>query len=108
MLVLGISPVPAAAQSAYTEARSVVSVSGQFTVVSAAQYSPLMHQTALATDTGYIRLEPALLAVAAERFKSALWSQLGYPADAKWNGKGKIFRSVSRRSGSRVVTRVRT
>ena len=77
----------AAAQSAYTEARSVVSVSGQFTVVSAAQYSPLMHSSALATNTGFIRLEPALLAVAAERFKSALWSQLGYRADAKWNGK---------------------
>ena len=91
MLGVLLFTVPAAAQSAYTEARSVVSVSGQFTVVSAAQYSPLMHQTALATDTGYIRLEPALLAIAAERFKSALWSQLGYPADAKWNGKGKIF-----------------
>ena len=85
MLVLGI--FPAFAQSAYTEARSVMSVSGQFTVVANPAYSPLMHQSALATDTNYIRLEPALLAVSAERFKSALWSQLGYRTDAKPNGK---------------------
>ena len=87
MFVVFSFALSAAAQSAYTEARSVVSVSGQFTVVTAAQYSPLMHSSALATNTGFIRLEPALLAVAAERFKSALWSQLGYRADAKWNGK---------------------
>ena len=75
------------AQSAYTEARSVMSVSGQFTVVAAAHYSPLMHQPALATNDNFVRLEPALLAIGAERFKSALWSQLGYQSDAQWNGK---------------------
>ena len=91
MLVLGI--FPAFAQSAYTEARSVMSVSGQFTVVANPSYSPLMHQSALATNTSYLRLEPALLAVAAERFKTALWSQLGYRSDAKWNGK--IFLTLS-------------
>ena len=79
----------APAQSAYTEARSVMSVSGQFTVVAAAHYSPLMHQPALATNENFVRLEPALLAVGAERFKSALWFQLGCQSDAK--GNGKIF-----------------
>ena len=87
MLGVLLFTVPAAAQSAYTEARSVVSVSGQFTVVSAAQFSPLMHQSALATNNNFVRLEPALLAVGAERFKAALWSQLGYKADAQWSGK---------------------
>jgi hypothetical protein len=85
ILALGI--ISAAAQTTYTEARSVMSVSGQFTVVAATQYSPLMHQNSLATNANFIRLEPALLAVSAERFKAALWQQLGYKTDAKWNGK---------------------
>lgn len=87
LLVIFAFTLSAVAQSAYTEARSVMSVSGQFTVVAAAHYSPLMHQPALATNENLVRLEPALLAVGAERFKSALWSQLGYQSDAKWNGK---------------------
>jgi hypothetical protein len=69
--------------------QSISSVSGQFTVTAAPQYSPLLHRGDLAADTNYVRLEPALLAVSAERFKLALRTQLGFkPAD---NWAGKIF-----------------
>ena len=39
------------------------------------------------SGTNIVRLEPALLAVAAERFKISVWQQLGLPPDAPWSGK---------------------
>jgi hypothetical protein len=65
------------------------SASGQFTISSTGEYSPLFHRNELATNAELVRLEPALLAVSAERFKAALWNQLGLKADAAW--RGKIF-----------------
>lgn len=76
-------------QEAWTEPRAVYSVSGQFVVAAIPGESPLLHRADLAGDANLVRLEPALLAVSAERFKAALWSQLGFkPGGA---GSGKIF-----------------
>jgi hypothetical protein len=63
------------------------SISGQFVVSTTTQHSRLFYRPDFATDTHFTRLEPALLAVAAERFKDLLWQQLGMKADSSWEGK---------------------
>jgi hypothetical protein len=65
------------------------SVSGQFIVSATPGYSPLSYRRNFTDNTNFIRLEPALLAVAAERFKVLLWQQLGLPPGSPW--RGKIF-----------------
>ena len=75
------------AQSVSPKNSLVQSVSGQFTIIASPQFSPLLHRGDLASDTNLVRLEPALLAVSAERFKLALWSQLGLKPGDAWNGK---------------------
>ena len=63
------------------------SVSSQFIVTSTGQMSPLAGLPAIATNTDLVRLEPALLAVSAERIKDALWRELG--VNGQW--RGQIF-----------------
>jgi len=90
-LFLGLVFLAAVAHSqpAWPEQNRADSVSGQFTVWQTGGYSPLLHNAALATNANFVRLEPALLAVAAERFKISLWSQLGLKSSTAW--RGKIF-----------------
>lgn len=77
----------ACGQNGWTESLSVRSVSGQFVVGAAPDFSPNLHRADLATNNEYVRLEPALLAVSAERFKSALWHELGWKPNSAWSGK---------------------
>jgi hypothetical protein len=64
---------------------SARSRSGQF-VVYANQLLPFdFHPPAMATNTSLVFLEPALLAVSAERIKESLYRELG--ASAAWSGK---------------------
>jgi hypothetical protein len=63
------------------------SVSGQFIVTATRQMSPLAGLPAVATNADLVRLEPALLAVSAERIKDALWRELG--VNGQW--RGQIF-----------------
>ena len=77
----------ARSQNLPPENSSVQSVSGQFTVTAAPQFSPLLHRANLATNNEIVRLQPALLAVTAERFRNALWSQLGLQPGGNWSGK---------------------
>lgn len=79
----------ARAQSSWPELAAARSVSGQFTVAGSREPSPLLRRPELATNPALVRLEPALLAVAAERFKIAIWNQLGLKANDPW--RGKIF-----------------
>lgn len=65
----------------------VTSVSGQFAVVMPAEPGMILRDPDLAADTNLVRLKPALLAVAAERFKISLWQQLGLPPNEEWSGK---------------------
>ncbi|HXE42474.1 MAG TPA: hypothetical protein VN516_05570, partial [Candidatus Baltobacteraceae bacterium] len=53
------------------------SISGQFSVIAAQQTSPLANQLMVLTNSELVRLEPALLAVSAERIKKFLWQELG-------------------------------
>ena len=83
-----VFPIAAAwGQSLPPENSSVQSVSGQFTVTAAPQFSPLLQRTDLATNRELVRLQPALLAVSAERFRNALWAQLGFQSGGNANGK---------------------
>ncbi|MDE3067214.1 MAG: hypothetical protein KGJ60_06630 [Verrucomicrobiota bacterium] len=63
---------------------SARSVSGQFIVTGPKRASLLAQQPQVATNADFVRLEPALLAVSAERIKAALWHELGVPANAPW------------------------
>ncbi len=51
------------------------------------QPSPLLHRQEIATNANLVRLEPALLAVAAERLKTSLWNEIGLRSDTPWRGK---------------------
>jgi len=87
MLGLFFSLAVVNAQFAFSDPSSVHSVSGQFVVSSTAGGAPFFRSPAAAADTNLVRLEPALLAVAAERFKISLWHELGLAPDTAWSGK---------------------
>jgi len=65
------------------------SVSGQFSISTEPDHIPFFQPQNLSANTNLLRLEPALLAVSAERFKAALWRTVGLAADTSW--RGKIF-----------------
>lgn len=67
------------------------SVSGQFVVSPPAHFSWLFQRPEIIADTNFIRLDPALLAVAAERFKAGLWRRVGLKADSPWQGKIQLI-----------------
>ena len=82
---------PARAQTAFSDTASTRSVSGQFIIAGAAG-SRLSARTEIATNASFVRLEPALLAVSAERLKESLGRKLnpergGLNADAAPRGK---------------------
>jgi hypothetical protein len=63
------------------------SVSGQFSVFAAPRISAWAGLPSVVTNTEYVRLEPALLAITAERIKRSLSEQLG--DNSQW--RGRIF-----------------
>ena len=65
------------------------SVSGQFIVTGDRAGIVTRHCTRGSTNADFVRLEPALLAVSAERIKQTLWRTLGVDSTAPW--RGKIF-----------------
>jgi hypothetical protein len=80
-------PPPARAQFPLPQVNSTRSASGQFVVAGARQSSPLADSLAVVTNENFVRLEPALLAVSAERIKQSLWRELG--VNGAW--RGQIF-----------------
>jgi hypothetical protein len=77
------------AQFPPAQAGSARSISGQFIVIGSAENSPLANSRSVADDTNFVRLEPALLAVSAERIKESLWRGLGVKSGTPW--RGQIF-----------------
>jgi hypothetical protein len=65
------------------------SVSGQFIVAGDRQASSLATTPAVPANGDFVQLEPALLAVSAERIKQTLWRTLGVDSTVPW--RGKIF-----------------
>ncbi|MGH7981195.1 MAG: hypothetical protein ACREE6_17605, partial [Limisphaerales bacterium] len=62
------------------------SVSGQFVVVGSPTISPLASLPDVATNQQFVRLDPPLLAVSAERIKNALLRKLGVNSDLMQGG----------------------
>ena len=65
------------------------SVSGQFVIARASPAPPSARPVVAATNAVFVQLEPALLAVSAERVKQSLWRQLGFDPSTPW--RGQIF-----------------
>ena len=86
-LGLFISLAAAHGQGSLPGQNFIHSVSGQFVVSSVSGGLPVFRNPAITANTNLVRLEPALLAVAAERFKVSLWQQLGLKSDSTWLGK---------------------
>jgi len=63
------------------------SVSGQFVVISAKPAAPPVRPLDAATNADLVRLEPALLAVSAERVKQPIWRRLGVDSTTPWRGR---------------------
>lgn len=84
-----IFQLPVRAQSPLPDMISTRSVSGQFTVVGVKQISPLANSFAVNGNSELIRLDPALLAISAERIKDSLWRELGINLATPW--RGQIF-----------------
>ena len=89
VLVAGLMLFLAAArgQSSFFALDTTSSVSGQFVVSFMPDNDPYYRRPDTGTNTDWLRLEPSLLAVSAERFKTALWTQIGLAANAPWTGK---------------------
>jgi hypothetical protein len=87
--VLGLFFFLAAARGElpFVAQNSISSVSGQFLILSAEGDPTPFRSPDLAANTNLVRLDAALLAVAAERFKLSLRQELGLAADAPWSGK---------------------
>ena len=82
-------PLIAAAQFSKTDQEPTRSVSGQFVVGGPAALSVLAVQPRVAADTNLVRLQPALLAVSAERIKEAVYRRLEISKDQP--GRGQIY-----------------
>jgi hypothetical protein len=87
ILAAFLSPLFVRGQSFSLEEKSARSISGQFIVFAAPRFSTLAGSPKVAADTNYVRLEPALLAVSAERIKDALGHQLEIKPGAPWRGQ---------------------
>jgi len=87
--LFGVFCGTASAQLSLPNVNLTRSVSGQFIVTDAGSGSPVPPLAATVTNTGFIRLEPAVLAVSAERIKQTLWRELGIDSATPW--RGKIF-----------------
>jgi hypothetical protein len=74
-VLLSVLCGPAHAQSPFPDTAATRSVSGQFIIAGSAG-SRLAARPEIATNASFIRLEPALLAVSAERFKESLGRKL--------------------------------
>jgi len=89
LLVAGALRLPllAAGQTLLPDMNSIQSASGQFAVIEPA-HSPTVTRFMGAVDgTNFIRLEPAVLSISAERIKEALRRKLGIDPNAPWEGK---------------------
>ena len=104
-LVVGLMTFLAAArgQSSFIKPAATSSVSGQFIISSTQPANPYFRHATAGTNTDLLRLEPSLLAVSAERFKVALWSQIGMAANAPWSGKIFLVLHPARSADEEVV-----
>ena len=87
VLIALLFPLIVHSQGFSTEKKSARSISGQFIVFGAPQFSLLASSPKVIDDTNIVRLEPALLAISAERVKDALWRRLELKPATPWRGQ---------------------
>ena len=88
-LAAGLMSFLAAArsESSWPQLDATHSVSGQFSISLAQNQNPYFRRPDIGTSTDLLQLEPSLLAISAERFKVALWREIGLAPNAAWSGK---------------------
>ena len=86
-LVLLLPSLAARGQLPLSDLDSFNSVSGQFVITRLERSTFPGFRLNLEANTNVVELETAFMAISAERFKTALWRQLGLPANAPWSGK---------------------
>ena len=87
LVALGNFSNLAVAQITPPDRDSARSISGQFIINRPAQPSPPVLRPPAGIPTNFVRLEPALLAVSAERIRELLWHNL----DIKGQWRGQIY-----------------
>ena len=87
LLCFILAPVCAPAESLPGENQLALSYSGQFVITGSPDKSPLASLPAVTTNAAFVRLEPAILSVSAERIKQSLYHLLGYSSVQNWQGK---------------------
>ena len=92
VVLLSVVCCRAQAQGSFPDTTATRSVSGQFIIAGTAG-SRLAARREIATNANFVRLEPGLLAVSAERFKESLARKLFY--DASWyEERGEMVSAV--------------
>ena len=107
-LAVGLWFLGAAArgESSYAGPNKVRSASGQFIVTFTPDTSWFYHPPDVTTNTGFLRLEPSLLAISAEHFKAAVWQEIGLRTDTPWSGK--IFIALHSARSTNETVRIAT
>ncbi|HEX5399845.1 MAG TPA: hypothetical protein VFY06_12450, partial [Verrucomicrobiae bacterium] len=82
-------PLAGQGQALFDAAITRSSLSGQFVVIGVVPSLATNRPAFAVTNTDLVRLEPALLAVSAERVKQSVWRQLGINSMTPW--RGRIF-----------------
>ena len=90
-------------QSEVLNPGAIHSVSGQFVASRNPDDSPSSRRPAIWGNTNLVHLEPALLAVAAERFKIGLWQQCGLDPRTPWTGRIFLVVHPARSAGETVA-----
>jgi hypothetical protein len=86
-LLANLFPPLAHAQSLPGDHALAFSYSGQFVITGSEDQSPLTSLPAVTTNAAFVRLEPAVLSVSAERVKQSLYRLLGLTSIRDWQGK---------------------
>jgi hypothetical protein len=86
-LVAACLPLLARAEFALPDIASAASVSGQFTVTASPGQSPLGSLPDIANNNDLVHLDPATLAVSADRFRAAFLKKIGVLPGTPWSGK---------------------
>jgi hypothetical protein len=96
-------PVPATAQSLWTPPASTKSASGQFVVSDSPEQNHFYPRPVVPSGSDLLRLQAPWLVVSAERFKAALWRDLGLSPGAPWSGRIFIVLQPARSTDDQVV-----
>ena len=100
----GLMALPFAVRSQFASLPpgAIRSVSGQFIVSVCPDSSPYYRRPEVSTNTDIVQLQAPLLAVSAERFKTALWRVVGLAPNSSWSGKIFLDLRPARSAGDKV------